>query len=48
MGCLAGIMVDKNKQPLAREQDAPTAIPRNKNNYNAPPNNVEIFHRRFL
>ena len=48
MGCLARIMVDKNKQPLGREQDAPTAIPRNKNNYNAPPNNVEIFDRRSL
>ncbi|MGD1704466.1 hypothetical protein [Dapis sp. BLCC M229] len=48
MGSPARVMVDRNKQPLAREQDAPTAIPHKNNNYNVPPNNVEIFHRRFL
>ncbi|MDJ0516406.1 MAG: hypothetical protein QNJ74_09155 [Trichodesmium sp. MO_231.B1] len=29
--------MDRDNPRLAREQDFPTAIPRNQNNYNAPP-----------
>ncbi len=52
-------MLYRKKQCLPREQDAPTAVPRNKNNYNARPlqctttkiiyqNLIGIYCRNYL
>ncbi|MGD1702179.1 hypothetical protein [Dapis sp. BLCC M229] len=43
-GSPARVMVNRDNQCLAREQDAPTAMSRNKNNYNARPLECTTTH----